>query len=72
MSCISTQVPDKSTKSGLYRIQAQESAVEAVKDALTNFQDGFFQPRVLSYQDSDVKGNITVTLPYFLKFATSL
>ena len=50
------QIPEKSTKSSLYRIQAQESAVAAIREALDNFGNASFQPTPLSYQDPDVKG----------------
>ena len=49
-------VPPGATKSLLYRNQVQEAAIEALLQALDNFQSGEFQPQPLNYNDRAVKG----------------
>ena len=49
-------VPPGATKSLLYRNQVQEAAVQALLEALDNFETGEFQPQPLNYNDRAVKG----------------
>lgn len=58
---INFPVPENSTKSSLYRFEAQEAAVKGIKQAVQAFQERYetgFAPRVLDYKDSDIKGTL--------------